>query len=67
VGPNIGIEASGGIRSAADALAMIAAGATRVRAAVGHRLRTAASRLGLFLERLIRRSNGFLEAGDVRE
>ena len=34
MGPNIGIEASGGIHSAPDALAMIAAGATRVRAAV---------------------------------
>jgi deoxyribose-phosphate aldolase len=34
VGPNIGIEASGGIRSAPDALAMIAAGATWVQAAV---------------------------------
>ena len=30
VGPRLGVKASGGIRSAADALAMVAAGATRI-------------------------------------
>lgn len=35
VGPNIGVKAAGGIRSAKDAQAMIAAGATRLGASAG--------------------------------
>ncbi|RAX15783.1 deoxyribose-phosphate aldolase [Pseudarthrobacter sp. AG30] len=35
VGPNVGVKASGGIRSLADAQAMIAAGATRIGASSG--------------------------------
>ena len=35
VGPDIGVKASGGIRTAADARAMIAAGATRIGASSG--------------------------------
>ena len=35
VGPEMGIKAAGGIRTAADAQAMIAAGATRVGASAG--------------------------------
>lgn len=35
VGPDIGVKASGGVRTAADVRAMIAAGATRVGASAG--------------------------------
>ena len=35
VGPKMGVKASGGIKSAADAEAMIAAGATRIGASAG--------------------------------
>jgi deoxyribose-phosphate aldolase len=35
VGPNLGVKASGGVRSLADAQAMIAAGATRIGASSG--------------------------------
>ncbi|MHC6231546.1 deoxyribose-phosphate aldolase [Arthrobacter sp. MMS24-T111] len=35
VGPNVGVKASGGVRSLADAQAMIAAGATRIGASSG--------------------------------
>jgi deoxyribose-phosphate aldolase len=35
VGPGLGVKASGGIRTQADALAMIAAGATRIGASAG--------------------------------
>ena len=35
VGPDIGVKASGGVRNAADAEAMIAAGATRIGASAG--------------------------------
>jgi deoxyribose-phosphate aldolase len=35
VGPNVGVKASGGVRSRADAQAMIAAGATRIGASSG--------------------------------
>lgn len=35
VGPNIGVKASGGVRTAADAKAMIEAGATRIGASSG--------------------------------
>ena len=35
VGPEIGVKASGGIRTQADALAMIAAGASRIGASAG--------------------------------
>jgi deoxyribose-phosphate aldolase len=35
VGPTLGIKASGGVRSAADALALVAAGATRIGASAG--------------------------------
>jgi len=35
VGPNIGVKASGGVRNAADAEAMISAGATRIGASAG--------------------------------
>lgn len=35
VGPHIGVKASGGVRSLADAKAMIAAGATRIGASAG--------------------------------
>ena len=35
VGPDIGVKASGGIRTQADALAMIAAGASRIGASAG--------------------------------
>ncbi|MEI7771767.1 MAG: deoxyribose-phosphate aldolase, partial [Chloroflexales bacterium] len=35
VGPDLGVKASGGIRSLADAQAMIAAGATRIGASAG--------------------------------
>ena len=35
VGPDIGVKASGGIRSREDALSMIAAGATRIGASKG--------------------------------
>ena len=38
VGPEMGIKAAGGIRTAADALAMIAAGATRIGASAGARI-----------------------------
>ncbi len=35
VGPDLGVKASGGVRSLADAQAMIAAGATRIGASSG--------------------------------
>ncbi|MCA9542501.1 MAG: deoxyribose-phosphate aldolase, partial [Myxococcales bacterium] len=35
VGPDMGIKASGGVRTAADAKDMIAAGATRIGASAG--------------------------------
>jgi deoxyribose-phosphate aldolase len=35
VGPEIGVKASGGVRSREDALAMVAAGATRIGASSG--------------------------------
>jgi len=35
VGPQVGVKASGGVRSLADAQAMIAAGATRIGASSG--------------------------------
>lgn len=35
VGPDVGVKASGGVRNAADAEAMIAAGATRIGASAG--------------------------------
>jgi deoxyribose-phosphate aldolase len=35
VGPNLGVKASGGVRSLEDAQAMIAAGATRIGASSG--------------------------------
>jgi deoxyribose-phosphate aldolase len=35
VGPGIGVKASGGVRTQADALAMIAAGASRIGASAG--------------------------------
>lgn len=35
VGPTMGVKASGGIRTFADARAMIAAGATRIGASAG--------------------------------
>jgi deoxyribose-phosphate aldolase len=35
VGPQVGVKASGGVRTAADALAMVAAGATRIGASAG--------------------------------
>jgi deoxyribose-phosphate aldolase len=38
VGPEMGIKAAGGIRTAADAQAMIAAGATRIGASAGARI-----------------------------
>lgn len=38
VGPEIGVKASGGVRTAADALAMVAAGATRIGASAGVRI-----------------------------
>lgn len=38
VGPSIGVKASGGVRTAADALAMVAAGATRIGASAGVRI-----------------------------
>jgi deoxyribose-phosphate aldolase len=38
VGPGLGVKASGGVRSAADALAMLAAGATRIGASSGVRI-----------------------------
>ncbi len=38
VGPNMGVKASGGVRGAADALQMIAAGATRIGASSGARI-----------------------------
>jgi deoxyribose-phosphate aldolase len=38
VGPTMGIKAAGGIRSYADALAMISAGATRIGASAGVRI-----------------------------
>jgi hypothetical protein len=67
VDPNIGIEAPDGIRSAQDALAMIAAGASRVRAALWPSSANCGKRARLFWERLIRRSGRFLEAGGVRQ
>jgi deoxyribose-phosphate aldolase len=38
VGPDIGVKAAGGVRSLADAQAMIAAGATRIGASAGIRI-----------------------------
>jgi deoxyribose-phosphate aldolase len=38
VGPSLGVKASGGVRTAADALAMIAAGATRIGTSGGLRI-----------------------------
>jgi deoxyribose-phosphate aldolase len=38
VGPRLGVKASGGVRSAADALQMIAAGATRIGTSGGLRI-----------------------------
>jgi deoxyribose-phosphate aldolase len=38
VGPSLGVKASGGIRTREDALAMIAAGATRIGASAGVRI-----------------------------
>jgi len=38
VGPAIGVKASGGVRTVADALAMVAAGATRIGASAGVRI-----------------------------
>jgi deoxyribose-phosphate aldolase len=35
VGPDVGVKASGGVRSLADARAMVAAGATRIGASAG--------------------------------
>jgi deoxyribose-phosphate aldolase len=35
VGPDMGVKASGGVRSTADALAMISAGATRIGSSSG--------------------------------
>jgi deoxyribose-phosphate aldolase len=35
VGPKMGVKASGGVRTAADALRLIAAGATRIGASAG--------------------------------
>ena len=35
VGPTVGVKASGGVRSAADALTLVAAGATRIGASAG--------------------------------
>jgi deoxyribose-phosphate aldolase len=38
VGPQMGVKASGGVRTAADALAVLAAGATRIGASAGVRI-----------------------------
>lgn len=38
VGPQLGVKASGGVRSAADALAVLAAGATRIGTSAGLRI-----------------------------
>ena len=38
VGPNLGVKAAGGVRTAADAYALIAAGATRIGASAGIRI-----------------------------
>jgi deoxyribose-phosphate aldolase len=38
VGPDIGVKAAGGVRNFADALTMIAAGATRLGASAGVRI-----------------------------
>jgi deoxyribose-phosphate aldolase len=38
VGPGLGVKASGGVRTAAEALAMVAAGATRIGASAGVRI-----------------------------
>ena len=38
VGPHMGVKASGGVRSTADALQMIAAGATRIGTSGGVRI-----------------------------
>ena len=38
VGPSLGVKASGGVRTAADALAMVAAGATRIGTSGGVRI-----------------------------
>ena len=38
VGPDMGIKAAGGVRTYADALAMVEAGATRIGASAGVRI-----------------------------